>query len=84
MRFEDPLSAVAGGGILIALPMLLKEHLLDNARRFLSLPKGDYGLTPILMFVALMFMAQVRNPEALRYQPPGEWGQFWEWTGVLR
>ena len=49
--------------------MLLKEGLLNHAREFLSLPKGYYGLTTVLLF-----LARVRNPEALRHQVPGEWG----------
>ena len=73
-RFDEPLSAVAGGGVLAALPMLLREGLLDRAGAFLSLPKGYYGLTSVLVLLAFLCMARVRNPEALRHQAPGEWG----------
>ncbi len=72
--FEESLSAVARGGVLAALPMLLGEGLLDRAREFLSLPKGYYGLTSVLLLLSFLFMARVRNPEALRHQAPGEWG----------
>ncbi len=72
--FDGPALAVAGGGVLAALPMLLKEGLLDAAHRLLRLPKGFYGLSTILLMVAFMTMARVRTPEALRYQAPGEWG----------
>lgn len=72
--FPEPLLAVAGGGVLAGLPMLLKEGLLSRAREFLSLPKGFYGLTSILVFLAFLLLARVRNPEALRHQAPGEWG----------
>ena len=72
--FDGPALAVAGGGVLAALPMLLKEGLLDAAHRLLCLPKGFYGLSTILLMVAFMTMARVRTPEALRYQAPGEWG----------
>ena len=41
-QFAEPLSAVAGGGVLAGLPMLLKEGLLNHARAFLSLPKGYF------------------------------------------
>ena len=73
-QFAEPLSAVAGGGVLAGLPMLLKEGLLDRAWGFLSLPKGYYGLTTVLLFLAFLTLARVRNPEALRHQAPGEWG----------
>ncbi len=73
-RFDEPLSAVACGGVLAALPTLLKEGLLEHADRFLSLPKGYYGLTSTLLLLAFLFLARVRNPEALRHEAPGEWG----------
>ncbi len=50
-RFDEPLSA------------LLKEGLPEHANRFLSLPKGYYGLTGVLLMLAFLFMG--RNPEAL-------------------
>ncbi len=73
-RFDEPLSAVACGGVLAALPTLLKEGLLDRSGAFLSLPKGCHGLTSTLLLLAFLFMARVRNPEALRHEAPGEWG----------
>ena len=60
--------------MLAALPMLLREGLLARAGAFLSLPKGDYGLTSVLLLLAFLFLARVRNPEALRHEAPGEWG----------
>ena len=73
-EFVEPAHAVAGGGVLAALPMLLREGLLTAANRLFHLPAGFYGLTSILLFVACMTLARVRNPESLRYQAPGEWG----------
>ena len=35
---------------------------------------GSTAWSTILVFVAFMALARVRNPEALRYQAPGEWG----------
>jgi hypothetical protein len=72
--FAEPATAVAYGGVLAALPMLLREGLLGAANRLFRLPAGFYGLTTILLFVACMTLARVRNPEGLRYQAPGEWG----------
>ncbi len=73
-RFAEALSAVAHGGVLAALPALLREGLLKHAPAFLSLPKGYYGVTSILLLQAFLLLARVRNAEALRYQSPGEWG----------
>ena len=72
--FAAPAHGVAHGGVLAALPMLLRAGLLGAANRLFRLPNGFYGLTTILLFVAFMTLARVRNPEALRYQAPGEWG----------
>ena len=66
-EFAAPAVGVARGGVLAALPMLLREGLLGAAQRLFRLPAGFYGLTTILLFVACMTLARVRNPEALRY-----------------
>ena len=73
-RFAEPLLAVAGGGVLAGLPMLLREGLLDRAGAFLSLPRGHYGLVSVLLLLAFLTLARLRNPEALRHRAPGEWG----------
>ena len=72
--FAEPLLAVADGGVLAGLPMLLKEGLLERAQAFLSRPKGYYGLNTILLLLAFLILARIRNPEALRHQAPAEWG----------
>ena len=72
--FAAPAHAVAHGGVLAALPMLLRAGLLGAANRLFRLPDGFHGLTTILLFVAFMTLARVRNPDSLRYQAPGEWG----------
>ena len=72
--FAAPAHAVAHGGVLAALPMLLRAGLLGAANRLFRLPDGFYGLTTILLFVAFMTLARVRNPDSRRYQAPGEWG----------
>ena len=74
----------AHGGVLAALPMLLRAGLLGAANRLFRLPNGFYGLTTILLFVAFMTLARVRNPESLRYQAPGEWGAILGLTAAPR
>ena len=73
-EFTEAATAVRNGGVLTALPALLNQGLLDNVGRHFKLSNGFYGLNTVLVFVALMMLARIRNPEALRYQCPGEWG----------
>ena len=71
-RFEAA-SAVSGGGVLTALPALLRAGLLRHAG-LLTLPRGFYGLPSLLLLWALLLLGRVRSAERLRYQQPGEWG----------
>lgn len=64
------------GGVLCALPALLAVGLLRRVREFFSLPKGYYPLESIFVALALLALARVRSLEALRYEPPGEWGKL--------
>ena len=73
VSFDKAAYSVERGGALAAVPMLLEEGLLSAP---VQLPNGYYGLPSILLFVALMCVARVPNPERLRYQAPGEWGQL--------
>ncbi len=73
-RFDRPARSVAGGGVLAALPALLREGLLEPARRMLRLPDGYYGLSAVLLTCAFLTLSRARAPEALRHQAPGEWG----------
>ena len=75
-RFEESKTGVRYGGVLVALPMLLKEGLVGVANRLLQLPKGYYGLTSVLLLLAFMTLARLRTPESLRYHAPGEWGSI--------
>ena len=66
-------ATVANGGVLTAVPALLRAGLLQHAGR-LRMPPGFYGLRSVLLLLAFMFLARVRNAERLRYEQPGEWG----------
>jgi hypothetical protein len=67
---------VANGGVLCALPALLMEGLLRHSRKVFSLPEGFYPLETIFLVLAFMALVRVRSLEALRYEPPGEWGKL--------
>lgn len=78
---EAPLEFVAasdvpGGGVLCALPALLLEGLLRHSRAHFTLPAGFYPLETIFLVLAFMTLARLRSVEALRYEPPGEWGKL--------
>ena len=64
------------GGVLWALPALLVEGLLRHSRKLFELPEGFYPLETIFLVLAFMALVRVRSLEALRYEPPGEWGQL--------
>src|SRR5206468_2419051 len=40
------------------------------------LPPGYYSLETIFLLLAFLALARIRSLEALRYQPPGEWGKL--------
>ncbi len=69
-------SDVPGAGVLCALPALLLEGLLRHSRTHFTLPPGFYPLQTIFLVLAFMALARLRSVEALRYEPPGEWGKL--------
>jgi hypothetical protein len=75
IRFEA-VSDVPQGGVLCALPALLALGLLRHSRESFSLPPGYYPLETIFLSVAFLALARVPSLEALRYEPPGEWGKL--------
>jgi hypothetical protein len=73
--FETALD-IPNGGVLFALPALVANGLLKSADKYFSLPKGYYGLESLFLLLAFMALARVETVEALRYEPPGEWGKL--------
>ena len=73
-RFQA-VESVEKGGVLAALPALLQAGLLRHADGLGPLP-GFYSLRSVLLLLAFLLLARVRNPEQLRYQQPGEWGRL--------
>jgi hypothetical protein len=64
------------GGVLLALPALLAVGLLRHSTELYALPKGFYGLSSVLVLLALMALARIRSIEQLRYAAAGEWGNL--------
>lgn len=75
IRFEA-VQDVPKGGVLCALPALLVLGLLRHSQAHFSLPAGYYPLETIFLAVALLALGRVPSLEALRYEPPGEWGKL--------
>jgi transposase len=75
LRFER-CDDVPNGGVICALPALLAVGLLCHVRDYFSWPKGYYPMETIFLSLAYLALARVRSMEALRYEPPGEWGKL--------
>lgn len=71
-RVED----VPKAGVLCALPALLALGLLRHSRTHFTLRPGFYPLESIFLSLAFLALARVPSLEALRYEPPGEWGKI--------
>lgn len=67
---------VPNGGVLIALPALIANGLLNHAKKYFQLPKGFYGLESIFLLLAFMALCRQKFLESLRYSSPGEWGKL--------
>jgi hypothetical protein len=75
IRFEL-VEDLPNGGVLCALPALLALGLLRHSQTTFSLPAGFYPLETIFLSVSFLALARVPSLEALRYEPPGEWGKL--------
>ena len=67
--------AVAGAGVLLALPALLEEGLLEVGQRvYGSMRNGCFGLRSVLLLLAFMALLRIKTPEQLAEHAPGELG----------
>ena len=70
-----PAESVAKAGVLVALPALLGQGLVEVGQKaYGSLKNGYYGLTSILMTFALMALLRIKSIEGLTKHAPGEFG----------
>jgi len=74
-RFEEN-KALCGAGILFMLPSLLAQGLL-KAKEVFRLPASHYyGLESVVLTLAFMALARIKNPEQLKQCKPGEIGRI--------
>lgn len=67
---------VANGGVLLALPSLNSNGLLNHTEKYFSLKKGYYRIETLFILLAFLALARIRVMESLRYCAPGEWGKL--------
>jgi hypothetical protein len=73
--FEEN-KALCGAGILFMLPSLLAQGLL-KAKEVFRLPASHYyGLESVVLTLAFMALARIKNPEQLKQCKPGEIGRI--------
>lgn len=67
--------SVAKAGVLVALPALLGQGLVEVGQRvYGSLKNGYYGLTSMLLTFGLMALLRIKSAEGLSGHSPGEFG----------
>ncbi len=75
-RFEAA-ESVAKAGVLLALPALLEQGLIEVGQEvYGNLKNGFYGLTSTLLTFCLMALLRIKSTEALSNHAPGEFGMI--------
>ena len=70
-----PAEAVPDAGVLLALPALLEQGLLEvGAEVYTALRNGFFGLRSVLLTFAFMALLRIKTPEQLTEHAPGEMG----------
>ena len=70
-----PAESVAKAGVLVALPALLGQGLLEVGEKvYGALNNGFFGLTSILLSFGFMALIRIKSTERLTDQAPGEFG----------
>lgn len=71
-----PHQSVIGAGILFLLPALLSQGLLKTKEVYQIPANHYYGLESIVLTLAFMALARIKNPEQLKQCKPGEIGKI--------
>lgn len=75
VKFEQS-QALCGAGVLFLLPALLAQGLLKTREVYKWPSKVFYGLESIVLTLAFMALARIKNPEQLKQCKPGELGRI--------
>ncbi|HEX5555481.1 MAG TPA: hypothetical protein VFX43_19730 [Chitinophagaceae bacterium] len=67
---------VCNGGILFLLPALLLQGLLKTKEVYQMPANHYYGLDQVMLTLAFMALARIKNPEQLKQCKPGEIGRI--------
>jgi hypothetical protein len=67
---------LCGAGVLFLLPALLSQGLLKTKEVYQVSGNHYYGLESILLTLAFMALARIKNPEQLKQCKPGEIGKI--------
>lgn len=67
---------LCGGGVLFLLPALLAQGLLKTKDVYAVPQSHYYGLESIILTLAFMALARIKNPEQLKQCKPGEIGKI--------
>lgn len=74
VKFEES-QGLCGAGVLFLLPALLSQGLLRTSDVYKLPPNHYYGLESVVMTLAFMALARIKNPEQLKQCRPGEIGR---------
>ncbi len=70
-----PVEGVQRAGVLLALPALLSQGLLEVGKDvYRSLRNGFFGLQSVLLVLSFMALLRIKTPEQLKGHAPGELG----------
>jgi len=61
----DTHNNVMNAGVLFSLPALISQGLMKATETYQQFSKGYYGLIHILLLLAFMALARIKNPEQL-------------------
>ncbi len=75
VQFESH-QAVGQGGVLFLLPALLSQGLLKTKEIYEFPQNHYYGLESVVLTLAFMALARIKNPEQLKQCKPGEIGRL--------
>lgn len=75
VEFES-CQSVPQAGVLLLLPFLEQSGLFSFREHYQELDSGYYYIDCIVLFLALMYLRRIKNPEQLKYHSPGEFGKI--------